>query len=214
MAPSQSFTPVILRGNIVRLEPLTEKHIDALSEVAYHPDLWQYTMTHISNRAELETYVHAALAVAAHGTGLPFVTVLQSENRVIGSTRFANYDRESRRVEIGWTWVAPPWQRSGANVEAKLLMMTHAFEELGCHRVEFKTDVLNQKSRTALQGIGAVEEGILRQHAIVWTGRVRDSIYYSVLAPEWPAVKQRLQAKLTVHQTARVDPTSSSTLRV
>jgi RimJ/RimL family protein N-acetyltransferase len=202
---SQALQPVILRGNIVRLEPLTESHIDVLSDVAYDPDLWRYTMTHISNRNELETYVHAALAVAAHGTGLPFVTVLQYENRVIGSTRFANYDRESRRIEIGWTWVAPPWQRTGANVEAKLLMMTHAFEQLGCHRVEFKTDVLNQKSRNALRAIGATEEGVLRQHSIVWTGRIRDSIYYSVLAPEWPEVKQRLQTRLLNHPAPRID---------
>ena len=205
MTTSQPLAPVILNGRIVRLDPLTEKHVDALSDVAYHPELWEYTMTHISNRDELETYVRAALAGAAQGTVLPFVTILQAENRVIGSTRFANYDRESRRVEIGWTWVAPPWQRSGANVEAKLLMMTHAFEQLGCHRVEFKTDVLNRKSRNALLGIGAVEEGVLRQHAIVWTGRIRDSIYYSVLAPEWPAVKQRLQDRLLSHQSPRID---------
>lgn len=198
MTMSQLLQPVLLRGNIVRLEPLQESHIDALGDVAYDPALWQYTMTHISNRNELETYVHAALAVAAHGTGLPFVTVLQKENRIIGSTRFANYDRESRRIEIGWTWVAPPWQRSGANVEAKLLMMTHAFEQLGCHRVEFKTDVLNHKSRNALLGIGATEEGVLRQHSIVWNGRIRDSIYYSVLAPEWPGVKARLSERLSM----------------
>jgi RimJ/RimL family protein N-acetyltransferase len=194
--------PVTLNGSLVRLEPLAERHVDGLSEVAYHPDLWLFTMTRVSDRTELETYVRAALAMAAEGMALPFVTILPSEQRVIGSTRFANYDREHRRIEIGWTWVGPAWQRSGANVEAKLLMMTHAFETLQCNRVEFKTDVLNSKSRNALLGIGATEEGVLRQHVMLWSGRWRDSIYYSVLASEWPAVKERLRARLA----RRLDP--------
>jgi N-acetyltransferase len=167
-----------------------------LSDVAYHPDLWLFTMTRVSNRSELEAYTEAAFKMAAAGTALPFATILQSENRVIGSTRFANYEREHRRIEIGWTWVGPAWQRSGANVEAKLLMLTHAFETLGCNRVEFKTDVLNTKSRNALLRIGATEEGVLRQHVQLWSGRWRDSIYYSVLASEWPSVQQTLQARL------------------
>jgi RimJ/RimL family protein N-acetyltransferase len=199
---AEPLSPVVLHGDIVRLEPLTENHVAALSDVAYHPDLWRYTSTVIANRDQLEEYVRAALAAAAQGTTLPFVTILQAENRVIGSTRFANYDREHRRVEIGWTWVAPPWQRTGANVEAKLLMMTHAFEHLSCNRVEFKTDVLNSKSRNALLGIGATEEGVLRQHMWMSTGRWRDSIYYSVLAQEWPSVKERLHRKVRPHDEA------------
>jgi N-acetyltransferase len=187
--------PVTLDGSVVRLEPLTENHINALSEVAYDDSLWLYTMTRVSNRDELQTYVRAALDMAATGTSLPFVTILKSENRVIGSTRFANYDRENRRIEIGWTWVSPRYQRTGANVEAKLLMMTHAFETLGCNRVEFKTDVLNSKSRNALLGIGATEEGVLRQHVKLWSGRWRDSVYYSVLLSECPQVKKRLEAR-------------------
>ena len=187
--------PVTLDGSTVRLEPLTEKHISALSEVAYDDSLWLYTMTRVSNRDELQAYVRAALVMAATGTALPFVTILKSEDRVIGSTRFANYDRENLRIEIGWTWVAPQYQRTGANVEAKLLMMTHAFEMLGCNRVEFKTDVLNSKSRNALLGIGATEEGVLRQHVKLWSGRWRDSVYYSVLLSEWPQVKKRLEAR-------------------
>ncbi|HEY0673208.1 MAG TPA: GNAT family protein [Longimicrobiales bacterium] len=198
----------MLNGSIVRLEPMTEAHIDALAEIGTDPQLWLFTMTRITGRADAAAYVQAALAGAAQGTVLPFVTALQSENRVIGSTRFGNYDRESQRVEIGWTWVAPPWQRSGANVEAKLLMMTHAFEQLGCNRVEFKTDVLNEKSRRALLGIGAVEEGILRQHTRLWHGRVRDSVYYSVLLSEWPVVKQALQDKLRNYGTEKRDVTA------
>jgi N-acetyltransferase len=180
-----SLTPVTLQGSVVRLEPLQLAHVDALATVGAHDELWKFTMTRIADRADAETYVHAALNAAATGTALPFVTVLQSENRVIGSTRFANYDAESARVEIGWTWVTPTLQRSGANVEAKLLMMTHAFDALGCNRVEFKTDFLNEKSRNALLGIGATEEGVLREHTRLWHGRMRDTIYYSVLAREW-----------------------------
>ena len=178
---SEPLAPVTLDGSIVRLEPLTEHHIDDLARVGADPELWAFTMTRITGRADAETYVAAALSSAAQGTALPFVTILQSEHRLIGSTRFANYDRDNRRIEIGWTWIAPALQRSGANVEAKLLMLTHAFEQLGCNRVEFKTDVLNQKSRNALLGIGATEEGVLREHSIIWNGRKRDTIYYSIL---------------------------------
>ena len=187
--------PVTLEGNTVRLEPLTEDHTAVLGKIAYDESLWLYTMTRISNPAELQTYIRAALEMGASGTALPFVTILKSENRVIGSTRFANYDRENRRIEIGWTWLGPQYQRTGANVEAKLLMMRYAFETLGCNRVEFKTDVLNSKSRNALLGIGATEEGVLRQHVMLWSGRWRDSIYYSVLASEWPDVKRRLEQR-------------------
>ena len=203
-------TPVTLEGSIVRLEPLANHLIEALSEVAYDESLWLYTMTRVSNRAELETYVRAALDMAATGTALPFVTILKGENRVIGSTRFANYDRENRRIEIGWTWLAPQYQRSGANVEAKLLMMTHAFETLGCNRVEFKTDVLNSKSRNALLGIGATEEGVLRQHVMLWSGRWRDSIYFSVLASEWARVKDRLQQRMSERTNPRAHHTDSA----
>lgn len=195
--------PVRLEGSLVRLEPLSEAHIDALTEAGSFPELWQYTMSSISNRDDAARYVQSALQLAASGSALPLATLLQAENRVIGSTRFGNYDAANRRVEIGWTWVSPPWQRSGVNVEAKLLMMGYAFEQLGCHRVEFKTDVLNEKSRNALLGIGAREEGILRQHTVLWTGRIRDTIYYSVLAPEWPAVKQRLIERLANRKPAQ-----------
>ncbi|MGQ0813371.1 MAG: GNAT family N-acetyltransferase [Gemmatimonadota bacterium] len=140
--------------------------------------------------------IHAALALQESGTALPFVTVLRRENRVIGSTRFANYEAPHRRVKIGWTWIAPPWQRSGANVEAKLLMLTHAFDVLGLNRVEFKTDAINAKSRNALLGIGAREEGTLRSHMVLGNGRVRDSVYFSITKEEWPAVRARLRERL------------------
>jgi N-acetyltransferase len=195
ISPS-SLEAVTLRGSIVRLEPLQRTHTGAIATVGAHDELWKFTMTRIASTRDAEAYVDAALKSAATGTALPFVTVLQSENRIIGSTRFANYDAESRRIEIGWTWLTPTLQRTGANVEAKLLMMTHAFEMLSLNRIEFKTDLLNERSRNALLGIGATEEGVLRQHTLLWHGRWRDTIYYSVLASEWAGVKQKLLERL------------------
>jgi N-acetyltransferase len=203
---SRPLAPVMLHGSRVRLEPLTDHHTPVLAEIGAVPELWLYTMNRIAGIADAEAYVRAALEGAAQGTVLPFVTVLQADDRVIGSTRFANYDADSQRVEIGWTWIVPGLQRSGANVEAKLLMLTHAFEWLGCNRVEFKTDVLNQKSRNALLGIGAREEGVLREHCLIWNGRKRDTIYYSVLASEWAEVKQNLQQRLVNLRASRTGP--------
>lgn len=193
---SGPLVPITLSGSRVRLEPMTEQHVPGLAEIGAVPELWLYTMNRIAGAADAAAYVRAALAGAAQGTALPFVTVRQNDGRVIGSTRFANYDADSRRIEIGWTWIIPGLQRSGANVEAKLLMLAHAFEQLGCNRVEFKTDVLNQKSRSALVGIGARAEGVLREHTLIWNGRKRDTIYYSILASEWPAVKHNLHERL------------------
>jgi len=190
--------PVVLSGQIVRLEPLRLEHIQPLAAVGLHPELWRWTTTRAQTVDDIRTYVETALSWQREETALPFVTVAQSSGEVIGSTRFANIDHANRRAEIGWTWVTPAWQRTGANVEAKYLMLQHAFETLGCIRVEFKTDALNEKSRTALRGIGAIEEGILRSHMIVWDGRLRDSVYYSVLPSEWPDVKRRLVEKLSV----------------
>ena len=188
--------PTVLSGEIVRLEPLGVAHVPALTRVGLHPELWQWTTTRIENEREMAEYVQSALDWARAGTALPFVTIAQATGEVIGTSRFANIDRANRRVEIGWTWVTPEWQRTGANVEAKLLMMEYAFERLGCIRVEFKTDSLNQKSRRALLGIGAKEEGTLRNHMVVWDGRLRHSVYFSVIESEWAGVKSLLQQRL------------------
>ena len=126
--------------------------------------------------------------------------------RPIGSTRYGNVDLFNRRVEIGWTWVARPWQRSSVNTEAKLLLLEHAFERLGCNRVEFKTDSLNEQSRGALLGIGAKEEGILRNHMVTESGRLRHSVYYSVIRDEWPAVRDGLRARLERYAGAEGTP--------
>jgi RimJ/RimL family protein N-acetyltransferase len=144
----------------------------------------------------MAAYIQAALQAQAAGTALPFATIERASEQVIGSTRFMNIDVPNRRVEIGSTWIARPWQRSFVNTEAKFLMLRHAFEVLGCIRVELKTDALNERSRNAILRIGAREEGILRKHIVTWTGRVRDTVYFSILDDEWPRVKADLEAKL------------------
>lgn len=190
-------TPVTLEGAHVRLEPLTRAHLDALAEVGLDPDLWTRTASTIRTRDDLAAYVETALTGQADGTALPFATVDRASGRVVGSTRFGNYVAAHRRVEIGWTFVAPPWQRTAVNTEAKLLMMAHAFDTLGLTRVEWKTDALNTRSRAAILRLGATEEGTLRSHMVVRDGRLRDTVYFSVTAPEWPAVRDRLTTRLT-----------------
>ena len=188
--------PVVLEGAHVRLEPLSLDHLPALTEIGLEPDLWRWTTQLVRTPEEMEEYVRGALAEQAAGRALPFATVEKASDRVAGSTRFGAIEPLHRRVEIGWTWLAQRWQRTVLNTEAKYLMLRHAFERWGCVRVEFKTDVLNMRSRQALLRIGAKEEGILRSHIITATGRVRDTVYFSVTASEWPAVRGPLEAKL------------------
>ena len=147
-------------------------------------------------RKDFHAYMEKAFAEQQRGESVAFATVERSSGRVIGSTSFMNIDRADRRVEIGSTWIVPAWQRKAINTEAKYLMLRHAFEEQKCLRVEIKTDVLNQKSRNAILRLGAKEEGTLRKHMVTWSGRVRDSVYFSILDTEWPAVKAALEAKL------------------
>lgn len=193
---ASSVRPVVLTGRFVRLEPLTRAHQDALCGVAIDPDLWRWTTNHIANASDLQDYIDTALAEQAAGEALPFVQIEVATGRIVGSTRFANIEPAHKRVEIGWTWLAGASQRTAINTEAKYLLLRHAFECWGCNRVELKTDVLNERSRRAIQRIGAREEGILRHHVVTSTGRIRDSVYYSVLAGEWPEVKTRLEQML------------------
>ncbi len=188
--------PTTLEGAHVRLVPLTMGHAEALLPVALHEELWRWTITQIHSAADLDRYIAGALRDQELGTALPFATVHRETDRLIGSTRFGNYDPDNRRVEIGWTWVAPEFQRSGVNTQAKLLMLRHAFEDLKCIRVELKTDFLNEKSRAAIQRLGAVQEGVFRKHMIMSNGRLRDTVYYSILAEEWPGTRLRLEARL------------------
>jgi RimJ/RimL family protein N-acetyltransferase len=191
--------PVTLQGRHVRMEPMSLDHLDALGEIAFDPELWRWTVTLITTHAELRAYVETALRERDAGVSLPFVTVDLGTGKAIGSTRFGNASPGDRRVEIGWTWVARPWQRTAANTEAKLLMLRHAFDALGCVRVELKTDALNERSRAAILRIGGRQEAVLRKHMLVQGGRWRDTVYFSILDDEWPAVRTTLEARLAVH---------------
>ncbi len=188
--------PVVLEGDVVRLEPLRLDHVEALSAVGLDPSLWALTTIRVHTPAKMRAYVEDALTEQRAGASLPFATVERATGRVIGSTRFGNITPAHRRVEIGWTWIAPAWQRTAVNTEAKLLMMRHAFDTLGCRRVELKTSALNLRSRNAMLRIGAIEEGTLRQHMINSDGSNRDSVYFSVLDSEWPVVQARLRTFL------------------
>ncbi|OAI51166.1 GNAT family acetyltransferase [Planctomycetaceae bacterium SCGC AG-212-F19] len=188
--------PVTLEGRHVRLEPLTLAHHPGLCEVGLDPDLWRWIPVQVANADEMHAYIQEAMSWQQAGTALPFATIDRATNKPIGSTRFANIERTHRRLEIGWTWVAKPWQRSPVNTEAKYLMMRHAFETLGCMRVELKTDSLNDKSRNAMLRIGCKEEGTFRNHIVTSTGRIRHSVWFSVIDSEWPAVKARLDEML------------------
>jgi RimJ/RimL family protein N-acetyltransferase len=141
--------------------------------------------------ADTRQWIEEALVAPGH---LPFAIVEADKDKVVGSTRYLNIRPEHRALEIGWTWLGQDWQRTAVNTEAKLLLLSHAFERLGCVRVEFKTDARNERSQRALQRIGAIREGVLRNHMIVQGNYARDSVYFSVIAAEWPDVKARLQA--------------------
>ncbi|MGH8281850.1 MAG: GNAT family N-acetyltransferase [Gammaproteobacteria bacterium] len=194
---SQSFPqPPALEGKHVWLEPLTLDHLDTLCSVGLDPELWQWVPNPVRNRQEMLEYVETALEEQRRKVNMPFVTRLVADGQVVGSTRFANMDLKNRHVEIGWTWIGIPWQRTSVNTEAKYLMLQYAFDVLGCLRVELKTDALNERSRAAIKRIGAKEEGVLRCHTLTAGGRMRDTVYYSILDNEWPTVKSVLQAKL------------------
>ena len=203
MAPSPPtrVEPVTLAGRVVRLQPLGVEHLEPLAEVGLDPVLWRWIGFPVRTKDDLRRYIEDALRDREAGRAMPFVIIEQSSGRPIGSTRFGNIDLFNRRVEIGWTWVATPWQRTGANTETKLLLVGHAFDRLACNRVEFKTDSLNTQSRQALLGIGAVEEGTLRNHMVTESGRLRHTVYFSVTAEEWPLVRTRLEERLARHGT-------------
>lgn len=188
---------VTLTSPDVRLEPLAQAHVAALARVGLDPALWGWIPNPITNADEMQAYVMTALAEQQRGVSLPFAIVEAATDQVIGSTRFANIDVPNRRLEIGWTWLARSHQRTRANTAAKRLLLGHAFDALGANRVELKTDALNEKSRNAIGRIGGVQEGILRQHVVCASGRIRDTVYFSILATEWPAVRRRLDERLT-----------------
>ena len=171
-------------------------HLPAICKAGLEPSIWEWTANIVKDESDLERYVRDALAEQSLGKALPFVTIENESGSVVGSTRFGNIDAINKKAEIGWTWITPEWQRTAINTEAKLLMLTHAFETWKCIRVEFKTDAYNAKSRAAIARIGGVEEGILRNHMITESGRFRDSVYFSIIESEWESVKADLASKL------------------
>ena len=188
--------PITLSGQYVRLEPLSMSHYDALWAIGQDAELWKWTPYQITTPDKMHAYIKAALDGREIGTALPFVTIWQATNEIVGSTRFGNIDTGNRHVEIGWTWIDHKWQRTPVNTEAKFLMLQHAFEKWHCLRVEFKTDELNENSQHAIERLGAHREGVSRHHMIVESGRVRNSVYYSIINTEWPQVKTHLQELL------------------
>jgi N-acetyltransferase len=188
--------PVVLEGEHVRLEPLALVHLDGLCEIGIVEELWRWIPTQVTAPEQMKAYIELALTERANGVSMPFAQIERAGGRVIGSTRYMNIEKNHRRLEIGSTWIAPAWQRSAINTEAKYLLLRHAFEDLGCMRVELKTDSLNEKSRAAILRIGAKQEGIFRNHMITSSGRVRHTVYFSVIDSEWPGVKAELERRM------------------
>jgi RimJ/RimL family protein N-acetyltransferase len=214
-------SPVTLEGQHVRLEPLSLAHEEALIAAASDGELWNSTVTIVPTRADMAAYIEAALQGQAQGRELPFVIIrkasgevaessalartsaralgtrtMDDKGEVVGTTRFYEIVPADRRVAIGYTWLSASAQRTAVNTESKLLLLTHAFEYWRCVRVEFITDILNQQSRAAILRLGAKDEGTLRSHMIMPSGRIRDSVVFSIIKEEWPEVKTRLADKL------------------
>jgi RimJ/RimL family protein N-acetyltransferase len=188
--------PLPLEGRKVKLSPLSLDHYDQLCAIGLDEDLWRVSRTVLKTPEDMHRYIETALAEQERGVTLPFVTIDKLSGTVVGCTRYGNIERTHRRLEIGWTWIARNWQRTHVNTEAKYLMLQHAFEVMGCIRVEFKADSTNMRSRQALVRIGAREEGTLRNHMIAPGGRITHSVYYSIIESEWPGVKKTLEEKL------------------
>jgi RimJ/RimL family protein N-acetyltransferase len=196
MASRRWVEPVVLEGSVVRLEPLSLDHLAALTNVGLEAEIWRWMPRPMNSSADLRSYIEAALAALAAGTEMPFATIERASGQAVGSTRYMAIEPRHRRLEIGHTWLAPAWQGTAVNSEAKLLMLGHAFGTLGALRVEFKTDSLNDRSRAALVGIGAMEEGTLRRHMLTDAGRRRDSVYFSVIVEDWPQVRVHLEQRV------------------
>jgi N-acetyltransferase len=188
--------PFTLEGPLVRLEPLTTDHVEALCRVGLDERIWEWNPFGVYTPAEMAAYVGEAIALRERGAAFPFATIERATGTVVGSSRFGAIDEKNRRVEIGWTWLGPRWWRSGINTDAKRRMLGHAFEAWACRRVEFKTDARNERSRAAIERLGAKFEGTLRHHMVTRTERMRDSVYYSILADEWPNVRSSLDQEL------------------
>jgi RimJ/RimL family protein N-acetyltransferase len=189
--------PVVLTGKHVRLEPMTEAHIPALAEIGVGQPFWDFMVYgRMESIEDMRGWVLDILTRAEKGTDLPFVAIHLESGRVAGATRYMNIMPNDRGLEIGGTWYGPAFQRTAVNTECKYLLLRHAFEELGCIRVQLKTDSRNERSQKAIERIGAVKEGVLRNHMILPNKHIRHSVFYSIIDAEWPGVKRRLEAML------------------
>lgn len=188
--------PVTLTGDAVELRPLTPDDHDGLVEAAADGELWTLSYTRVPGPDEMRGTIDWYLSLREAGRMLPFTIHRRADGRVIGLTTFCNADAENRRVEIGYTWYARSSQRTGANTEAKLLLLTHAFDELDCIAVEFRTHWLNRQSRRAIERLGAKQDGVLRSHMIMPDGTLRDTVVFSIVRSEWPAVRNELRRRL------------------
>ena len=189
--------PLTLTGRVVRLEPLSEAHVPDLAIAGRDENIWRFMLYgNIQTEAQMRAWVQDILSRQARSTDLPFAVILLDNGHAIGATRYLDIRRPDRGLEIGGTWYAPAYQHTSVNTECKYMLLKHAFEDLGCVRVQFKTDLRNERSQRAIERLGAVKEGILRNHMITPEGYLRSSVYYSILDSEWPAVKTRLDEKL------------------
>jgi RimJ/RimL family protein N-acetyltransferase len=188
--------PITLSGSYIRLLPLELSHHEGLCAIGLDPALWQHTTIRVQTRDDMLRYIQSALDSQAAGTALPFVIVLRPSDAIVGTTRFHSIAREHRRLEIGFSWVGVPWQRSAVNSEAKYLLLKHAFEQARCQRVEFKADSQNERSCRALLRIGATREGTLRQYMRSAHKGARDLAIFSIIDSEWPQIKARLEQRL------------------
>jgi RimJ/RimL family protein N-acetyltransferase len=188
-------TPITLEGTIVRLAPMALSHVDALAAIGLDPQLWESTTFGLASADDMRRYVESALNAQAAGTALPFVIAVRATGALVGSTRFHSISHQHRRVEIGFSWVTREWQRTGVNREAKYLLLRHAFETWGCQRVDFKTDVDNERSRRALLRLGATEEATLRHYLHSPHRGPRDARLFRIIAPDWPGIRRELETR-------------------
>ena len=195
--------PIVLPGRHVRLEPLTPDHAaDLLAALLADVSIWQWLpVPPPTTLAAMEDWIAGALVVQATGGQIAWAQIEQATGRAVGSTRYLNISRYDHGLEIGWTWLGRPWQRTAVNTEAKYLLLRHAFDELGAARVQLKTDLRNVQSQTAIARLGAVREGVLRKYQLVQHGFIRDTVMFSIIDAEWPAVRADLEAKLAATPT-------------
>jgi N-acetyltransferase len=192
--------PIILSGRLVRLEPLQEAHAAQLAQAGQDENIWRYMRYSLVNTEEkMLVFIRLLLEDQACGTALPFAVIDLPSGKAAGMTRYMDVQPHNLSLEIGGTWYGAPYQRTGINTECKFLLLRHAFEDLGVHRVQFKADARNERSLRAIERIGAVREGVLREHMVLPDGFIRSSVYYSILAGEWSAVKERLTAMMEAH---------------